>query len=110
MCIDYQAVGNRIRQFRHTKRITQEELAFRIETSAAYISNIESGKKKPSLQKLTEIADVFGITVNDLVYLPSLNAPSIDVGDINKMISHVPPEKQQLLFQSISAILQTIIT
>ena len=110
MKINYISIGQRIRFFRKAKRITQEELAFRIATSAAYISNIESGKKKPSLQKLTEIAENLGITINDLVYLPKLNASSYSVGEINKMISHCPTEKQQLLLQSISAILQTIIT
>ena len=110
MSINYQSIGQRIKYFRKEKRITQEELAFRIMTSAAYISNIESGKKKPSLQKLTEIAESLGITINDLIYLPTLNASSFNVSEINKMISHCPPEKQLLLLQSISTILQTIIT
>ena len=103
-------MGARIRQFRRIKRITQEELAFRIDTSAAYISNIEAGKKKPSLQKLAEIADVLGITLNDIIYLPELHSSSFDTSEINNLISHFPPEKQQLLFQSLSAILQSIIT
>ena len=110
MCVNYHSIGQRIRHFRKAKRITQEELAFRIGTSAAYVSNIESGKKKPSLQKLTEIAEVLEITINDLIYLPSLNATSSDMTEINKLISHCPLEKQQLLIQSISAILHTIIT
>ncbi len=110
MNINYQIVGARIRQFRRTKKITQEELAFRIDTSAAYISNVESGKKKPSLQKLTEIAEVLEITLNDIIYSPVLTSSSFDTGEINKLITHCPIEKQQLLLQSISALLQTIIT
>ena len=69
MDIDYIAVGKRIREFRLQKRFTQEELAFRITSSASYISNIESGKKKPSLQKLVEISEVLGVTINDFIYI-----------------------------------------
>ena len=66
--IDYYIVGSRIRQYRIERNITQEELAFQVDTSAAYISNIERGIKKPSLQKLSEIAEVLQVTVNDLIY------------------------------------------
>lgn len=68
MEINYLLIGKRIRRFRLSKNITQEELAFQIGTSAAYISNIEHGKKKVSLQKLCEISEIWGVTVNDLLY------------------------------------------
>lgn len=66
--IDYMEIGKRIRRFRQERGITQEELAYEIDSSAAYISNIERGIKKPSLQKLFDIADIFQITLNDLIY------------------------------------------
>lgn len=66
--IDYIEIGKRIRRFRQERGITQEELAYEIDTSAAYISNIERGIKKPSLQKLFDIADIFQVTLNDLIY------------------------------------------
>ena len=68
--IDYAAVGSRIRRFRSDQGITQEELAFRINTSTSYISNIERGIKKSSLQKLIETAEAIHVTINDLIYDP----------------------------------------
>ena len=44
--VNYEAVGNRIRKLRTDKGMTQEELAFRLGSSAAYLSNIENGIKK----------------------------------------------------------------
>lgn len=41
--IDYSVIGSRIRQYRLDRGITQEDLAFRIRTSTAYISSIERG-------------------------------------------------------------------
>ena len=86
MNIDYITVGNRIRHFRLQKRLTQEELAFQVETSAAFISNIESGKKRPSLQKLAQISEVLGVTINDFIYEPDdPNTPSISSPLFNRI-------------------------
>ena len=46
---------------------TQEELGLSIDTSGPYISNIERAVKKPSLENLADIAEVLGVTLNDLV-------------------------------------------
>ena len=67
--IDYKEVGRRIRYYRRRKGITQEQLAFEINTSAAYLSNIERAIKKPSLQKLILISEVLEITIEDLISL-----------------------------------------
>ena len=69
MKIDYIVVGARIRKYRLERGITQEDLAFQINTSAAYISNIERGIKRPSLQKLVEIAYVFSKNIFCKMYL-----------------------------------------
>jgi transcriptional regulator with XRE-family HTH domain len=84
MDIDYIDVGMRIRYFRRQKRITQEELAFRIESTAAYISSIECGKKKPSLQKLVQISEVLGVTVNDFIYTTTASVPQ-SLGELARL-------------------------
>ena len=71
MIVKYETVGKLIRYHRLSKKMTKEELVFRIESSPAYISYMESGKKKPSLEKLMDIAEVLGVTVNDFVYGPA---------------------------------------
>ncbi len=111
MSINYTKVGRLIRHYRSQKKITQEELAFRIGSSAAYISCIESAKKKPSLQKITQISDALGITVNDLIYGPTTgNSAQLDMHELNRLISCCSIEKRKILLRSISMMLQTIIT
>ena len=68
--IDYYEIGKRIRYYRQLRGHTQESLAFIIETSAAYVSNIERAVKKPSLQKLVAISEALDISINDLVGSP----------------------------------------
>jgi len=107
--VNYNAVGLRIRSIRMDRGITQEELAFQINTSAAYVSNIERGVKKPSLQKLSDIADILHVTVNDLIYdQTDISAPTDD--ELLKVLSLWEPEKQEQLKSNIVNILQIIIT
>lgn len=110
MEIDYVLVGRRIKRIRRYKGITQEDLAFSVGTSAAYISSIECAKKKPSLQKLYEIAEVLGVTINDLVYDYPDEFLALEKREITDMITLCAPENRKLLLNSISSIIQTFIT
>ncbi len=110
MNINYHTVGLKIRRFRLERNMTQEELAFRVNTSAAYISNIENGNKHPSLEKLTDIASVLGVTLNDLVYPVSQKFTFANNKKLNELISLCTPEKQQHLLSYIEAIIETFIT
>ena len=65
--INYKEVGKRIRYYRQSLGMTQEQLAFDVETSAAYISNIERAIKKPSLQKLLQVAEALDVSIEDLL-------------------------------------------
>ena len=107
--IDYNVIGSRIRQYRIERGITQEDLAFQINTSAAYVSNIERGIKKPSLQKLTEIAEVMHVTVNDFLYSsPQTINTSFD-RELQYMLSLCTPEKQRIITKSIAEIINTML-
>jgi transcriptional regulator with XRE-family HTH domain len=60
MDVNYHFIGKRIRRFRLSRNISQEELALRIQTSASYISNIENGSNRPTITTLKKIADALG--------------------------------------------------
>ncbi|GAB4192811.1 MAG: hypothetical protein OHK0022_07190 [Roseiflexaceae bacterium] len=64
--------GANLHRLRTTHNLTQHTLAQRIGiTKQAYISNLEAGRKLPSPDLIVRIADVFGVTVDQLL-LPSL--------------------------------------
>ena len=107
--IDYNVIGSRIRQYRTERGITQEDLAFQINTSAAYISNIERGIKKPSLQKLTEIAEVMHVTVNDFLYSSPYTINTSFDRELQYMLSLCTPEKQKIITKSIAEIINTML-
>ena len=110
MNVNYHTIGKRIRRYRLSRNITQEELAFQVETSAAYISNIERGKKKASLETLFGISEVLGVTVNDLVYNTAERAPEAKTKELTELLSLCPPEDQQLILSHMTSIIQTFIS
>ena len=104
MEINYVTIGRKIRTLRINRQMTQEDLAFMLETSPSYVSNIENGKKKPSLKKLGEISDIFGVSINDLLSV------SISFEDeFSEMVSLCPPDKRKQLLESLSSIIQLFI-
>ena len=65
--IDGTARHNRIRQWRRRRRLTLEELATRLETSATNLHRWETGKVAITLDRLAQIADRLGCSVVDLI-------------------------------------------
>jgi transcriptional regulator with XRE-family HTH domain len=62
-----QLFGERLREVRLAKGLTQGELADRCGTSIAAISHIERGTKVPTLTTLVRIADALQCKVTKLV-------------------------------------------
>ena len=105
--IDYLELGKRIRYYRIKKGFTQEQLAFDIETSASYLSNIERAVKKPSLQKVAQIAEILGITVEDLIS-PSHAPPSNGLIDLGKLVILCPKSDRDRLLKSLYEIINIL--
>lgn len=58
--------GNRMKKIRVAKGISQEELAHEIEKTPHYISDIETGKRKPNLNTLVDLMIALETTPNEM--------------------------------------------
>ena len=63
----YHILGGKISSLRNSKSVNQEELANFLNISRPSVGNIEKGRQKPSVFLLQQIADYFGLTINDLL-------------------------------------------
>jgi transcriptional regulator with XRE-family HTH domain len=61
--------GDVIRNRRRELDLTQDEVASRINTSAAHMSQLESGKRHPSNKVVTRLAEVLGLDNRELFFL-----------------------------------------
>ena len=59
--------GDHLRKLRAAAGLTQRQLAARVGTSSAAISNIEAGNNAPTLGTLVRLADALDCNVSDLV-------------------------------------------
>ncbi len=55
------AVGKRIREIRHKRGISQEELGFRCKLDRTYISSVERGRRNLGLANLNRIARALNV-------------------------------------------------
>lgn len=56
-----------VRRLREEQGLTQEELARRVGVSPPAVSKWERGLAFPSMGKVVKLAEVFGVTVNEVV-------------------------------------------
>jgi transcriptional regulator with XRE-family HTH domain len=60
------AFGQRVRDLRTSKGLTQEALAERADLHTTYVSGIERGLRSPRLHVVVRIADALGVTMEQL--------------------------------------------
>ena len=60
-------LGNKIKLYRENKKMTQNDLANILEVSSGTISKYESGALEPNIESLKKLADLFGITIDELL-------------------------------------------
>ena len=58
--------GERVRELRLARGLSQEELAFRADIHRTYLSDIERGKRNPALRNIAAIADALGVSLSEL--------------------------------------------
>lgn len=65
--IDFLIVGSRIQKYRIENNLTQDELAELIDSTQAYISEIETGKHRLFFDTVVAIAQALNISVDKLI-------------------------------------------
>ena len=59
--------GERIRQLRMSRKMTQEQLAIKLNIGDRYLRKIEMGKKGPSIDILVEISALFKVSLDYII-------------------------------------------
>jgi transcriptional regulator with XRE-family HTH domain len=109
--MDYKSIGKKIADKRILLGITQEELAEKLDTSANYISNIETGIKSGSLVFYLKIANELKLSLD---YLFSEEIPNVDVTKANnkeliELIDMLSKDEKQMANVFIRNIVKSLI-
>ena len=88
MKVDYVLLGTRIKEQRQRRMLTQQQLAEKVSLTPGFISRIETGNKKPSLEVLLSICETLNITLNDLLVGNQIPQESDYNAEFTEILSH----------------------
>ena len=60
-------LGQNMKRIRAKKKMSQGDIARALEVDRGYISNIENGKKNPTLATIQKLANALGVSANELL-------------------------------------------
>ena len=108
MTINYSLIGNRIKAARKAKGLSQSELSELIDKSVGYMSYIETGSKKPSLETLIQIANALDVTIDELLSDNLAAASPVSNTQINQLLSDCSAFEKRVILLSIKSIKDAI--
>lgn len=103
MEIDYEAIGQRIRKYRLTLGLSQEVVSEKADLTPAHYSHIERGNTKPSLPTLIRIANVLGISIDDLLCDNVEKSRHVRVRDVDRLLEDCTPQEIKALTEILAA-------
>ena len=108
MTINYSLIGNRIKTARKAKGLSQSELSELIDKSVGYMSYIETGSKKPSLETLIQIANALDVTIDELLSDNLVASSTVSNTQINQLLSDCSAFEKSVILLSIKSIKDAI--
>lgn len=92
--MDYRSIGENIRKYRKTKKMTQETLAERAGLSVNYIGSIERGEKLPSLETFIVILNQLGVTADCILQDVVQANYELKMSLLNEKLSVLSPDQR----------------
>lgn len=95
----FKSIGRTLAQRRETKGLTQDQVAEALRIGTEAVSRMERGITMPTVQRLAELAEVYGCGIDEL-----LIASSTRTGDQAELISqilHTLPEADRAMIVEV---------
>ena len=78
MQFDFSNLGENIARLRHDMGMTQESLAYQLGVTSAAVSKWERQLSCPDISLLPQMAEIFGVTIDDLFVSPTPIQPVVE--------------------------------
>lgn len=104
--MDAAKIGQRIQQVRKTRRMTQSQLAAKVDISTKYLSNIECGDKVPKFEPFVAIANALEVDANSLL-VDVLTVSSVIISsEITEKLAKLSPYEQRRVKRLFDVIIE----
>ena len=102
MAIDYKAAGARIKGFRKSCNLSQEELGAKVDVSYEHINRIEGGSRAISLDLLIRIANELKVSADDILVESLENSASTADDDIHRLLLDCTETEKKILTKTLT--------
>lgn len=101
--MNYKAIGKRIRKYRKSLSLSQEQLAEMVGISTTHMSHIETGNTKLSLAVLVEISKSLSISMDTIIFGQEKLSDDKANSEIHELLASCSPAQTQVLLEVIRA-------
>lgn len=98
MAVNNCIVGERIKQARMSKKMTQEKLAEKLGVSVTYLSRIERGSILVNLKRLSQICENLEVSEGEILNGTSKSTKNYMNDEISNLLKNCPPDKIELIY------------
>ncbi len=106
--MDYRSIGENIRKYRKTKKMTQETLAERAGLSVNYIGSIERGEKLPSLETFIVILNQLGVTADCILQDVVQANYELKMSLLNEKLSVLSPDQRAMVEDVVDVLVRRL--
>ena len=104
--MDLKAVGQRIKDAREEKNLTQEELAALVNLSSTHVSVIERGLKVTKLDTFVAIANALDVSADELLVDVVAHSVTGVSNRLSDKISSLPMKEQKKIIEVVQALIE----
>lgn len=104
--MDLKAVGQRIKDAREEKNLTQEELAALVNLSSTHVSVIERGLKVTKLDTFVAIANALDVSADELLVDVVAHSVTGVSNRLSDKISSLPMKEQKKIIKVVQALIE----
>lgn len=106
MALDYTIIGERIKLARSKKKLTQENLAEKLEVSVPYLSRVECGDSHINLKRLNQICEILDVTEGEILNGVSTTSPNYLSENFASLLKNCSSEKAKLIYNIAKMIIE----
>lgn len=101
-------LGERIRELRKFRGLTQEQLAELIEVEQKHVSRLELGKSFPTIERLEKIAEALGVPLRDFFDYVHLSDTDTRAKSIEEMLKCLNDDDQKIAYKILRDVIRSL--
>lgn len=101
-----ESIGKHISEFRHLRKLRQEDLAEITGLSTNYIGAVERGEKIPSLETFIDILNALSISADMVLFDVLREGYQVKATKLSDQIKDLPVKDQKRIFDVIETLIK----